>query len=150
MEDGAYWLELGLMLLSSIVKFVLTPSFMVARGWSFIEIVIVTTCGSSLGLFLFYHLGDLFFKWMQRKRRGPAKKFSWKNRTLARVKSNLGLKGLMLISGLISVPITGVLAARYFKSKSTLPLLIFGFFLWSLLLTTISMGFGNLIQFLSQ
>jgi membrane protein YqaA with SNARE-associated domain len=150
MGDSGYWLELGLMLLSSIVKFVLTPSVMVARGWSFIEIIIVTTCGAALGSFLFYNLGDLFFKWMQRKRRGPAKKFSWKNRTLARVKSSLGLKGLILFSGLISVPITAVLAARYFKSRSTLPLLILGFFLWSLVLTSISMGVGSLFQFLSQ
>lgn len=150
MGDSANLIELFLMLLSSIVKFVLSPSVMIARGWSFVETVIVTTSGAAIGSTLFYYVGDLFFKWWQRRSSGRPKTFSWKSRTLARVKSKLGLKGLLLVSGLISVPITAILAARYFKTRGTLPLIILGFFIWSLVLTSISMGFGSLIQFFSQ
>ncbi|MFT4678676.1 MAG: hypothetical protein ACI9HG_000782 [Flavobacteriales bacterium] len=150
MGDSAYWIEFCLMVFSSIVKFVITPSIMVARGWSFVETVLISTIGAVIGCSFFYHSGDLFFKWLQGKRRRQSKKFSWKSRALVRVKSKLGLMGLLLISGLISVPITAVLAARYFKKKSTLPLLFLAFFLWSIILTGISMGFGNLIQFLSR
>ncbi|MCB0761228.1 MAG: hypothetical protein KDC12_06850 [Flavobacteriales bacterium] len=147
---GAEWIEMGIFLLMSIVKFLITPSTMIARGWGFFETVLVTSSGAALGSFMFYHLGDLFFKWMQRKRKKPSRLFTWKNRKLARIKSSFGVKGLMLISGLISVPITAVLAARYFRSNTTLPYIIMGFFIWSVVLTSISMGFGHLISIFTE
>jgi hypothetical protein len=45
----------------------------------------------------------------------------------------------MLISGLISVPLTSMLAAKFYRHQpNALPMIIIGFSLWSLVLTTIA------------
>lgn len=133
----------------TIVKFLFAAPAMVATNeydWSFLEVWGITASGAALGVFIFYHFGESIFDYLDRKRRKKPKVFNRKNRWIVRLKMKYGLKGLLLVSGLISVPIASLLAARYFRSETTLPMVIMGFTLWSLLLTAGSFFFENVIS----
>ena len=55
-----------------------------------------------------------------------------------------GLWGLLAISGLISVPIASILAAKYHSKDPRMPwLLVFAFVVWSFILTTLSLLLGE-------
>ena len=143
-----YMLKVIVWWMMSIGKFLLAPSTMVwfaEYNWSFLEIVLITSSGAALGLFIFYNLGDIIFTWLDNRTKKP-KIFSWRTRFITKIKTKYGLKGLLLISGLISVPITGLIAARYFKSDTTLPLLIMGFCIWSIALTGLSVLLENVLK----
>ena len=47
----------------SIVKFVITPSLMTAKGYESWEILIVTFSASIIGVLLFYYTGKGIFSW---------------------------------------------------------------------------------------
>lgn len=133
----------------SIIKFLLAAPTMVATNeydWSFLEVFGITASGAALGVFIFYHFGEKIFDYLDEKRRKKPKVFNRRNRWIVRLKMKYGLKGLLLISGLISVPIASLLAARYFKSDTTLPMMIMGFTIWSLLLTAGSFFVENVIS----
>jgi hypothetical protein len=47
--------------------------------------------------------------------------------------------GLLAVSGLISVPISAVLAAKYYQKDERMPWMLIGaFVVWSLILSTLS------------
>ena len=46
-----------------MVKFIVTPSLMVARGWGFWSTVIITSSGAAAGVWVFFYFG----KWILRK-----------------------------------------------------------------------------------
>ena len=50
-------------LVMSIVKFVITPSLMTAKGFEPWEILLVTISGAVVGVMLFYHTGKAIFSW---------------------------------------------------------------------------------------
>jgi len=128
-EIAGWWLL-------SIVKFLLTPSTMIAAGYSFIETVLISSTGAGLGVFIFFNAGERIFALFKFKKK---KIFTTGNRRLVRIKTRMGVRGLMLVSVFLSVPISSLLAARFFHHhRSTLPLMMLGFFLWSLVLTGIS------------
>ncbi|NNE55508.1 MAG: hypothetical protein HKN32_05775 [Flavobacteriales bacterium] len=126
--------------MASIFKFVLTPSAMIIapNDWSFLEIVVIVGSGASLGVAIFYFFGDKIFSYLDSKRKNAPKRFTRFNRFITKVKMRYGLKGLLLLCGLISVPISSLLAARYFRSDTTLPLLVMSFWIWAVFLTSIS------------
>lgn len=145
MGIGEYiWAVLGWWV-AAIAKFVVTPYAMMfaPRDWSFMEIVVITASGASLGVFIFYNFGEQIFRWIERHRKHPPKRFNRFNRFIAKIKAKYGLKGLLLICGVISVPIASLLAARYFRSNTTLPLLIMGFWIWTILLTSLGYLFQS-------
>lgn len=130
-EIAGWWLL-------SIVKFLLTPSSMIAAGYSYLETVLISSSGAALGAFIFYNGGERIFALFKSKKK---KIFTSGNRRLVRIKTRMGIRGLMMVSVFLSVPISSLLAARFFHTeRSTLPLMILGFFLWSLLLTGLSWG----------
>lgn len=132
-----------------IIKFFGAAPAMVATSdydWSFLEVFGITASGAALGVFIFYHFGESIFAYIDSHRKNKKRVFNKKNRRIARLKTKYGLRGLLLVSGLISVPIAALLAARYFKSDTTLPLIVMGFTLWSLLLTAGSFFFENIIS----
>jgi dipeptide/tripeptide permease len=149
--DVAIWAYMGKVLFwwgICIVKFLGAAPAMVATSgedWTFLEVFGITSSGAALGVFIFYHFGDRIFGYIDRQRKKQPRVFNKKNRLIARLKVKYGLKGLLLVCGLISVPIAALLAARYFKSDTTLPLVIMGFTLWSLVLTAGSFFFENII-----
>ena len=130
-------------LLLAMVKFLFAPSMMTfAPGdYSLLTVLITTTIGAALGTILFYYFGIQVFKWigsLSRKRK-EKKVFTPLRRKIISIKNKYGIKGLMLLSGIISVPVTALLAAKYFGDNKQTPLyLILGFFIWSIFLTSIS------------
>tara|TARA_B100000513_G_scaffold169435_1_gene85319 strand:+ start:67 stop:321 length:255 start_codon:yes stop_codon:yes gene_type:complete len=65
--------------------------------------------------------------------------FTPRRRRIVRVKNALGLRGLLLASGLISVPVAATLGAKYFRSQPAAKyLLVLAFALWAAALTTAS------------
>ncbi|MFN9802110.1 MAG: hypothetical protein ACK54P_18980, partial [Bacteroidota bacterium] len=60
-------------------------------------------------------------------------------RMIIRIKWKWGIKGLMLLSGLISVPVASLLAAKFYRhNPNALPMMIIAFFLWAILLTSVA------------
>jgi hypothetical protein len=129
----------------SIVKFLIVPFLMMAsrsEDWSWLETLIITSSGAAGGVFVFFHTGEYIFNFWAKLtgNRGKKKKVMTRSRRMiVRLKWNYGIKGLMLISALISVPVASLLAAKFYRHQpNSLPLMIIGFFLWSLVLTSIA------------
>ena len=133
----------------SIVKFLFTPSLMMAStaadeegwlgyDWSFLEIVTISATGAAIGVFFFYSFGECLFAYLDTNRKKPRKLFSRGTRFIAGIRGRYGLTGLLLMCGLISVPISSLLAARYYRSNSTMALLVMAFAIWALVLTSLS------------
>ncbi len=133
--------------LMSILKFVITPSLMIAAGYSWWEVIIVTTIGAVIGVLLFYNAGKAIFTWWS-KFRANSKRQNTSNkkpkptkgkRKFILFKDKYGLPGLILISGALSVPISAVLGAKYFRHNKKTPLyLIVAFMCWACFLTFVS------------
>lgn len=137
MESTIY--EHFLWALFAIVKFIATPSLMIAQGHSWLDTVITVMAGVTVGFSAFYFFGEVIFKWIARIRKKPAKKFNRMNRWIVRTKQRYGLLGLGLISGVISVPISGLITSRFFRDpRKAIPALLFAFAIWTLVLTSLS------------
>ena len=141
--DIAFW---GLM---SIVKFVVTPSIMVGLDYSVPYILCSTILGSAIGVQIFYHGGKYIFTWWENKK-GKKKKekvITPMRRRMVQFKNDYGLIGMLLISGVLSVPIASVIVAKYFNKNITSVWLLTGAFaIWSVGLTLVShyLKTGNL------
>jgi hypothetical protein len=128
----------------SVVKFIITPFVMILKTsgehWTWLEVVLITSSGAAGGAYIFFHGGEYLVQlWKRFFGKKPKRIFNATRRNIIRVKWKFGLKGLMLISGLISVPLTSMLAAKFYRHQpNALPMIIIGFSLWSLVLTTIA------------
>lgn len=134
----------------SIIKFIITPSLMTAAGYETWEILLVTFSGAVVGVMLFYHTGKAIFSWWSTLK----SKFFSNNKRKAVVtpgrrkfiqyKAKYGFTGLLIVAGLLSVPISAMLVAKYFSNKqNTVLYLILAFFAWSCVLTFLSMCVKN-------
>ena len=130
--------------LAAVVKFVVTPSAMVAAGHSFWAAWGITSSGASMGVFLFWHFGKWWVRWMESRWADsdrPVKVFTPRRRRIVRLKNGLGLPGLLFLSGIISVPFASIVGAKYFRdTPAAMPLLMFAFVLWAAILTFVSWG----------
>lgn len=136
-----YFAELLGWWLLAVVKFLALPWLMVlASDKGFVETVLVSTSGAAIGITIISFFGDKLFNYLsKRAQKRGAKVFSSNRRRLVRIKNKFGLKGLLMIGGLISVPITTLLATKYFTHEKNMVLkVIFGFFLWSIALTSLA------------
>jgi len=131
----------------SILKFLITPSLMIAAGYSWWEVLIISSFGAVLGVFIFYNAGKAIFNWWSKFRANSKKNDSSprkptpskSKRRFIIFKDKYGLPGLILISGIISVPIAAVLAAKYFRNNKKTPFyLILAFMCWACFLTFVS------------
>lgn len=129
-------------MMASVVKFVITPSLMVARGIPAWEVVGVTSLGAACGVLVFFRFGKwLFRKWgeLTARRGRPRKVFTPGRRRIVWLRHRFGLFGLLLISGLISVPIASLLGAKYYPHYRSMPWsLMLAFAAWSVALTFLS------------
>lgn len=115
---------------------------MIARGWGFVSTVIVSSSGAAMGVWLFFYFG----KWMLKKwavlrgEKEPRRPFfTPQRRRVVRFRRLFGMWGLLAISGLISVPIASVLAAKYYQNDERMPwILVLAFAIWSVVLTSLS------------
>lgn len=123
----------------TVVKFLITPSTMIGLGYSWLGTIITVFVSAFIGFNCFYYFGEVMFQYLAKKRKRPGKTFGRMNRFIVGMKMKYGLLGLGLISGLISVPIAGLLASRYFRTeKKTVPTFSLAFLFWTVLLTSIS------------
>jgi hypothetical protein len=123
--------------LLAIVKFLFTPSAMIAAGYTYLEVLVVSASGACMGVLIFFYAGERIFSLFKSKK--PGKIFTPGRRRIIRLKSRFGIKGLMLFSAFLSVPISSILAARYFRhERSTVPMMMIGFGVWAVILTTLS------------
>ena len=139
-------------LVISIVKFVITPSLMTAKGFEPWEILLVTFSGAVVGVMIFYHTGKAIFSWwstlksklnfFSNKKRETV--FTPRRRKLIQYKEKYGFTGLLIVAGLLSVPISALLGAKYFSNKQNAVLyLILAFVAWSCILTFLSLCVKN-------
>lgn len=132
--------------LLSIVKFLFVPFAMILKPnsgehWSWLETVIVSATGASIGIFIFYKFGDFIFNWLAKHLKTKKKIFTKRNRGFVRIKQKWGVKGLMVICALISVPVSSVLAAKLFRHDNTaMPRLVLAFWIWAVALSSLAVG----------
>ncbi|MBO75521.1 MAG: hypothetical protein CMD33_09640 [Flavobacteriales bacterium] len=135
-------LEILLWMFGAVVKFFVTPSLMIARGWGFWSTVIITSAGAAVGVWIFYFSGKwILKKWADfRGERGPKRPFfTPQRRRMVRFRRLYGMWGLLAVSGLISVPIASMLAAKYYRRDERMPwILLVAFVSWSFILTALS------------
>jgi hypothetical protein len=134
--------ELFLWMFASVIKFLVTPSLMIARGWGFGITVAVSSVGAALGVLIFFYFGKwLLKKWSEFRGEKEPKRpfFTEKKRRIVRFRRRFGIWGLLIVSGFISVPIAAVLAAKYYQRDERMPWILIGaFFIWSLMLTALT------------
>ncbi|MEY3398237.1 MAG: hypothetical protein RL220_831 [Bacteroidota bacterium] len=142
-----YFMRVMFWWLAAIGKFLVTPFVMIfnqewslgSEHWSWLETVLVTSSGAALGTFIFFHFGEYIFNWFAHHLGKNKRIFTPLRRRIIRMKWKYGIKGLMLISGLISVPVASLVAAKFYRhDQNALPLMIAGFFFWSLVLTSLA------------
>ena len=133
------WEALGWMALS-FFKFVVTPTAAVAAGVPPWRVFLYSAGGAGLGLTLMRPAAKALFEWRSRRRKAQGKNtFTRGRRRLVGIKRRFGLLGIALIGGVIVVPIAGLVAFKYFgHRRSTLPVLVFTYAVWSALLTVLA------------
>jgi len=138
-------LEVIWWMLMSIVKFLFVPSLMIARGAGFLLTVITATSGAFLGIQIFFHFGKFLMRhwtaWMTslRPNRPPAPIFTPARRRMVRMRDKFGILGLLLISGLISVPVTSMIAAKFYnRVPAVTAWLTLAFAAWAVVLAGLS------------
>ncbi len=143
MEEFAGVWEVVLWALAAVVKFVFTPSAMVARGVDAPTTVAVTTAGAAVGTAVFYFGARATFARLRARRqsagRAGRKVFTPRRRRIVAIRRRLGLAGILALSGLISVPVAAVLSAKYYPHDPRMPwALMVAFAVWSVALTALS------------
>jgi hypothetical protein len=134
---------IGLILFGT-VKFLFTPSAIMALGYTFWETIAISLTGGWLGVLVFYYAGSAIFGWIAefKKSNEPKKKFSKRNRWVIWLKNSFGIGGVVAIIGVASIPIICLLAAKYFRhDKRTVYYLLFSILVWAFGLTGLSFLF---------
>ena len=140
LEILAWWLL-------AIVKFLFLPWIMIlASGKGLLETILVTASGATVGVYVIAFFGDRLFQFLsERGRKKGTKVFTPGRRRIVRIKNRYGLKGLLVLSGFISVPITTLLAVKYYRHTSLLALKVSaGFAVWSVMLSCMAYGIKTL------
>lgn len=135
-------------ILTSAVKFLFSGLVSYGVGNSFLETVVLTSIGGSLGTIVFYFTGKGLLEWFRkryvrriasRSAKGlpPLRIFTRTNRWIVRVKHTYGVRGLAAIAlPIVSVPVAALLAAKYFRhDRRTLPTMLSGVMAWSVVLS---------------
>lgn len=135
-------------IVTAMVKFLFTGLVSYGLGFTFMETFIYMAIGSSLGMAIFYLAGRRVLEWfrqrfirrsLERKAKGlpPKRVFTRTNRMIVKLKGSYGLFGLAVLAPpTLSVPITAVVAAKYFRhDRRTLPTLLISVIIWSVVLS---------------
>jgi len=123
----------------TVVKFLITPSTMIGLGYSWLGTIATVFISAFIGFNCFFYFGEVMFNFIAKHRKKPARRFTFMNRAIAKMRMRYGMVGIGFIAGLISVPIAGILASRYFRNeRGTLTAFSLSFFFWTLILTSLS------------
>jgi len=132
---------LGLFLFSG-TKFMMAPGAALAAGYSWWESILISFTGGVAGSIFFFKLGGNLFSYLERiwpKGNKKRKQFTAKNRLIIRLKNQFGVIGLAFLIPLISIPISALLSAKYFRvDKKAIPAYIIATAFWSIILTLFS------------
>ena len=135
-------------LLMSVFKFMFAAPLSYRLGYGFIATSCLLAIGGGLGMAVFYLTGGRVLEWFRlrhlhreekRSAKGlpPHRIFTRTNRFIVRVKHGYGVKGLAVLPPIVSIPITAVIAAKYFRhDRSTLPVLLVAVAIWSVVLSS--------------
>lgn len=142
------FLEALTVIVTAMVKFLFAGLVSYGMGKGFGETVVYLMIGSVLGMSIFYFAGRGMLEWFrqryirrsrERARQGlpPKRIFTRTNRTIVHIKHRYGLRGLAAFAPpTLSIPITAVLAAKYFRhERGTLPTLLVSVLVWSVVLS---------------
>jgi membrane protein DedA with SNARE-associated domain len=152
-----HWYEIIEIGLLASIKFLLAPFLAEAQEIDFIPSLIVTTTGGITGIFVFVYLGNYLkhiyrgivysiqriFKSPEQIREAkliPAKKFTWQNKLIIKIKRRFGLLGIATITPcIISIPLGCLVAAHFFADKKKVLLYnIISLIIWSVLLNSLA------------
>lgn len=125
----------------AIVKFLFLPWVMIiAGGKGYLETVLIATSGAAIGVYVISFFGERLFVYLsERERRQGKKVFTKTRRRIVVVKNRFGLSGLIGISALISVPISVLLASKYFRHVRYMrEKMVLGFFVWANVLSLLA------------
>ncbi|HEX2617916.1 MAG TPA: hypothetical protein VHL57_10260 [Flavobacteriales bacterium] len=134
--------------LSGIFKFFFSGLVSYGMGNSFWETLLLTGASGCFGMVVFYLAGARVLEWFRQRHlrrlaralalgKAPKRIFTRTNRLIVSTKRRWGIKGLAgLAPPILSIPITAVLAAKYFRhDRRTLPLLLSSVLIWSFVLS---------------
>ncbi len=134
---------------TSIVKFLFAALVSYRFQHTYWETIALLAIGGSIGTIGFYLLGKRVLEWFraryvqrraQRIAQGlpPRRIFTRTNRLIVRIKRSYGLFGLAVMPPILSIPVTSLIAAKYFRhDRRTLPYLLTAVVAWSVVLSTV-------------
>ena len=132
----------------SVVKFLFAGLISYGFEHTYWQTILLTAIGGSVGTVAFFLLGKRVTEWFRKRfankraerfAKGLALKpvFTRTNRWIVRVKHSYGLLGIAVMPPILSIPITAVLAAKYFHhDRRALPVLVSAVVAWSVVLST--------------
>jgi hypothetical protein len=135
-------------LLMSTFKFFFAAPLSYRLGYDFIATFSLLVIGGGLGMAGFFFAGARVLEWFRvrhlrrekdRAAKGlpPKRIFTRTNRFIVRLKHGYGLRGLTVLPPILSIPITAVIAAKYFRhDRRTLPMLLAAVAVWSAVLSS--------------
>lgn len=133
---------------TSIVKFLFAALVSYRFDHTYWQTIMLLAIGGGAGTVGFYLLGKQVLEWFRQryaKRRAariarglaPRRIFTRTNRLIVRMKRTYGLIGLAVMPPILSIPVTSILAAKYFRhDRRTLPYLLTAVLAWSVVLST--------------
>jgi hypothetical protein len=136
------WYEIVSVILISALKFFAGPVLAKSFGFTYLQTILISSVGGSLGIFFFFKLGARivhffpnYFNPVNKKR----KIFTKKNKFYVTLIRDYGLFGIALFSPiLISIPVGSFLAARFFEKKANtaLAIMCMSVLFWSITIST--------------
>ena len=136
------WIFIGL-------KFVIGPASALAYGLTKFETLLFVFSSSGFWSIFYYYTGAKIQDWYNAKFPSKKKKkvFSKRNRKIVALKNKFGAWGLAFLIPLISIPISALIASKYFKhdKKIWLKYLLASAF-WSVVLTYFSHSIISLFK----
>jgi hypothetical protein len=152
-----FWAAYSTVFLLSTIKFMFAPFSGWALGLTFIETFFVCAIGGSIsGAFFFYSAGA-FMRRNQKKKNEARKKalqdglpyieknkFTWMNKNVVKLKRTIGVYGICFWAPFfLSVPIGSIITAKFYGHlKKAYPLILFGMFLNSFIMTSLAYLIG--------
>lgn len=148
-------------ILLASVKYFLTLPYAMLIGLDYKQAVIAVLAGGIGGFLFFYYLSKRLTRWMgyfwpvlcqaipervktrfsvfcaRKMKNTPAKRFTKRNRFLARFKSTYGFWGIIVATPFIlTIPVGAFLASKYYsKRRQTVPYMIISIIGWAAVLS---------------
>lgn len=134
---------------TSIVKFLFAALVSYRFDHTYWQTIFLLAIGGGIGTIAFYLLGKRVLEWFRvryvRRRADriakglpPRRIFTRTNRLIVRMKRTYGLLGLAVMPPILSIPVTSIVAAKYFRhDRRTLPYLLTAVVAWSVVLSTV-------------